>query len=195
MIPASLRDRKRRAEVVSGLAPENDARRTKSGLENICLRAGLAASRSLQHWTPVGDGYRDLSTGWHWHDTGGNLNLKKKSPTNKNSATAPDAEQAISFSQCVPVQCGFVFSSRSCLWLCFWSGSSSFCQGGGPPALLHTRAPHLSFRCGISPCRACRARAQGCSCLLPCSRVSPAQLRGSGLKGFTSLLLSLKIWN
>lgn len=77
MIPVSLRDRKRRAEVVSRLAPENDACRTQSGLENICLRAGLAAPRSLQLRTPVDDDYRDLSTCWHWHDTGGNLNLKK----------------------------------------------------------------------------------------------------------------------
>lgn len=74
MIPASLRDRKRRAELLSGLAPENDACRIKSCLENICLRAGLAAPQSSQHQTAVGDGYRDLSTGWHWHDTGGNLN-------------------------------------------------------------------------------------------------------------------------
>lgn len=156
MIPASLRDRKRRAEVVSGLAPENDACRTKSCLENICLRAGLA--QSLQHRTSVGDGYRHLSTGWHWHDTGGNLNLRKPQqiktwpPLLMQSSPSP----FLSVLLCLFLAVWFCFllSLLFVAVLLIWHQLVLPGCGGPPQPSLPTRAPHLSFRCGISPCGA-----------------------------------------
>ena len=76
---------------MSGLALRNDACRTKSGLENICLGEGLKPlGPPSQQQAPTGDGCRELSPSWHRMTQEETEMEKKKNP--KNSETAPDAE-------------------------------------------------------------------------------------------------------
>lgn len=110
-----------------------------------------------------------LALAWHRRK----LKLKKTS-TNKNLATAPDAEQAISFSQCapVPLSCSVVlFSPLALVCGCAFdlaAARSARVWGGPQPSLppsppgLHTSVSAAAFPLAVPAGRGPSSAAASC---------------------------------